>query len=162
LNIPVNRIEPEQTYNLGRATEITRDEVKFSKMITRLQTRFSQLFLQALEKQLILKKIITPEDWNILSDNIRFNFAKDNHYSELKDLEVLNDRLNALNLVDAYVGKYYSSEWVRKNVLRQTDEDIEEINTQIEGETEQGIIVSPEDAAAQQQAIENSAKPTKK
>ena len=162
LNIPINRIEPEQTYNLGRATEITRDEVKFSKMITRLQTRFSQLFLQALEKQLILKKIVTPEDWNMLSDNIRFDFAKDNHYSELKDLEVLNDRLNALNLVDAYVGKYYSSEWVRKNVLRQTDEDIEEINTQIEGETEQGIIMSPEDAAAQQQAMENGAKPTKK
>ena len=106
LNIPINRIEPEQTYNLGRATEITRDEVKFSKMITRLQTRFSQLFLQALEKQLILKKIVTPEDWNMLSDNIRFVFAKDNHYSELKDLEVLNDRLNALNLVDPYVGKY--------------------------------------------------------
>jgi hypothetical protein len=162
LNIPINRIEPEQTYNLGRATEITRDEVKFSKMITRLQTRFSQLFLQALEKQLILKKIVTPEDWNMLSDNIRFVFAKDNHYSELKDLEVLNDRLNALNLVDPYVGKYYSAEWVRKNVLRQTDEDIEEINTQIEGETEQGIIMSPEDAAAQQQAIENGAKPTKK
>jgi len=98
----------------------------------------------------------------MLSDNIRFDFAKDNHYSELKDLEVLNDRLNALNLVDAYVGKYYSAEWVRKNVLRQTDEDIEEINAQIEGETEQGIIVSPEDAAAQQQAIENSAKPAKK
>jgi hypothetical protein len=162
LNIPINRIEPEQTYNLGRATEITRDEVKFSKMITRLQTRFSQLFLQALEKQLILKKIVTPEDWNMLSDNIRFVFAKDNHYSELKDLEVLNDRLNALNLVDPYVGKYYSAEWVRKNVLRQTDEDIEEINTQIEGETEQGIIMSPEDAAAQQQAIENGAKPTNK
>ena len=155
LNIPINRIEPEQTYNLGRATEISRDEVKFSKMITRFQTRFSQLFLQALEKQLILKKIVTPEDWNQMSDTIRFDFAKDNHYSELKDLEILNNRLTALNLADQYIGKYYSSTWVRKNILRQKDEDIEMLNGEIESETKQGIIVSPEDAAAQQKITPN-------
>jgi hypothetical protein len=155
LNIPINRIEPEQTYNLGRATEISRDEVKFSKMITRFQTRFSQLFLQALEKQLILKKIVTPEDWNQMSDTIRFDFAKDNHYSELKDLEILNNRLTALNLADQYIGKYYSSTWVRKNILRQKDEDIEMLNGEIESETKQGIIVSPEDAATQQKITPN-------
>lgn len=144
LNIPINRIEPQQTYSLGRATEITRDEVKFAKMISRFQNKFANLFLGALEKQLILKKILTPEDWQTISNQLCLNFAKDNHYSELKDLEILKDRIDALNSVDPYLGKYFSSEWIKKTVLRQNDEDIERVLGEIEVEMKQGIIQPPE------------------
>jgi hypothetical protein len=158
LKIPVNRIEPEQTYNLGRATEITRDEVKFAKFVNRLQTRFATLFLSALEKQLILKKIITPEDWVVLSNLISFDFATDNHYAELKELEIVNNRMAAVQAVDPFVGKYFSVEWVQKNLLRQKDEDIEEIMQQIGDEVKQGIIQPIE----QPEQAPPPAKPSKK
>jgi hypothetical protein len=144
LNIPINRIEPEQTYNLGRATEISRDEVKFAKFIDRLQTRFSMLFLEALEKQLILKRIVTPEEWQQISTTIKFDYAKDNHYSELKDLEILTNRLNVLAMVDGYVGKYFSTEWAKKTILRQPENEIEVMQQQINDEIKQGIIVPAE------------------
>ena len=158
LKIPVNRIEPEQTYNLGRATEITRDEVKFAKFVNRLQTRFATLFLFALEKQLILKKIITPEDWTSLSNSISFDYARDNHYAELKELEIVNNRMAAVQAVDPFVGKYFSVEWVQKNILRHKDQDIEQMMQQIGDEIKQGIIQpveQPEQAAP-------PAKPSKK
>ena len=121
-------------YTLGRATEISRDEVKFARFIDRLRLKFSQVFLSTLEKQLIMKKIITPEDWDALSKTIKFRFAKDNYFSELKETEILNDRLNVLNAITPYAGKYYSHEWIRKNILRQTDDEIEEIDQQIKKE----------------------------
>ena len=130
------------------ATQITRDEIKFSKFIQRLQLRFSQMFLSALEKQLILKKIIAPEEWEFIKGKIAFQFSKDNVFSELKDTELTKNRLNTLQMVQPFVGSYFSSEWVNRHVLRRTDQDIKEIATQINNEIKAGIIPNP---AEQQQ-----------
>jgi hypothetical protein len=127
-------LEPETTYSLGRAAEITREEVKFQRFIDRLRQKFSQLFLFALEKQLILKRVMTPEDWDQFSKKIKFKFARDTFFAELKETEMLNDRINSLNNVAPYAGKYYSHEWIRKNILKQTDENIQEIDSQIQQE----------------------------
>ena len=148
LNIPVNRLEPNDVYTIGMATQITRDEIKFSKFIQRLQLRFSQVFLSALEKQLILKKIIAPEEWEFIKGKIAFQFSKDNVFSELKDTELTKNRLNTLQMVQPFVGSYFSSEWVNRHVLRRTDQDIKEIATQINNEIKAGIIPNP---AEQQQ-----------
>jgi hypothetical protein len=134
LNVPYSRLEPETTYSLGRAAEITREEVKFQRFIDRLRQKFSQLFLFALEKQLILKRVMTPEDWDQFSKKIKFKFARDTFFAELKETEMLNDRINSLNNVAPYAGKYYSHEWIRKNILKQTDENIQEIDSQIQQE----------------------------
>ena len=132
LNVPFARTDPEAMYSLGpRMTEITRDEVTFAKFIDRVRLRFNQLFLKILEKQLILKKIITPEDWKPLAYRIQFKYAKDNLFAEIKEREMLNDRLNTLTLIAPFMGMFVSREWVRKNILKQTDEDIEEMNAQI-------------------------------
>lgn len=135
LNVPFSRLEPETVYSLGRAAEITREEVKFQRFIDRLRQRFSELFLSALEKQLVMKRIMTVEDWDQFSKKIKFKYARDNFFAELKETEMLNDRINSLNNVAPYAGKYYSHDWIRKNILKQTDEDIEEIDAQIEAES---------------------------
>lgn len=132
LNVPMSRLKGEQGFNLGRSSEITRDEIKFNKFIQRLRKKFSNLFLDALRIQLILKGIINPDDWDEIKGNIRFNFMRDNYFAELKESEILQSRLNTLQVIDQFVGKYYSVEWVKKNVLQQTDEDIKEINNQKE------------------------------
>jgi hypothetical protein len=134
LNVPFSRLDPESQYQLGRASEITREEVKFARFIDRLRARFSDLFIGCLEKQLILKKIMTPEEWDDFSKQFRFKFARDSFFAESKEMEILNDRINALNNISPYAGKYYSHEWIRKNVLRQTDDEIEEIDEQIQQE----------------------------
>jgi len=131
LNLPLSRLRPDNGFNLGKTDQITRDEVKFSKFIDRMRNRFSELFLQALRVQLVLKGIITPEDWEFISSRISFNFIRDNHFAELKDAELLNNRLNMVNLIQPLVGLYYSPQWVRKNVLRQTDEEIEQTDSDI-------------------------------
>lgn len=134
LNVPFTRMEPESTFSLGRAAEITREEVKFQRFIDRLRQRFSMLFLGCLEKQLIMKKIMTVEDWEQFSKQIKFKFARDVFFAELKDTEVLNDRLNTLNNIAPYAGKYFSHAWIRKNVLKQTDENVEDIDKEIADE----------------------------
>ena len=134
LNVPVSRLDPEVQFNFGRSTEITRDEVKFAKFISRLRNKFAILFSKILERQLILKGIITPDEWDEIKQNIRFKFSQDNYYAELKESEVLRDRIAILRDVDDYVGKYYSHEWIRRKVLHQSDEEIEEINDQIADE----------------------------
>ena len=127
LNVPFSRFDAQENpFDVGRSTQISRDEVKFAKFINRLRLRFSQLFLKTLERQLILKGITTSTDWAEISQHIRFDFAKDNYFAELKETEVLTGRLNTLNLIEPYAGKYYSHNWIRKNILRQTDEDIED------------------------------------
>lgn len=131
LSVPITRLDPEVMFNFGRNAEITRDEVAFSKFIDRLRNKFSALFTKILERQLILKGIITSEDWEMFKDVIKYKFAKDNYYSELKETEILRDRIAMLRDIDDFAGKYYSHEWIRRNVLRQTDEDIEEIDEQI-------------------------------
>lgn len=137
LNVPVSRLEQDAGFSLGRASEISRDEVKFAKFINRLRTRFSILFDDILEKQLILKGIVTPEDWKEIKNKIRYDFIQDNHFEELKQSEILRERLQTLRDLDDYVGVYYSKEWIRKNLLMMTDEDIEELQKQIEAEVEE-------------------------
>ena len=131
LNVPITRLDPEAQYNFGRATEISRDEVKFAKFITRLRMKFSDLFNKILEKQLVLKGIITTEDWDEFKDAFKYDYSEDNHFAELRNTEILRDRVSMLRDIDDYTGKYYSHEWIRKNVLYQTDEEIEEIDKQI-------------------------------
>jgi len=136
LNVPLNRLEQEAQFTLGRSTEISRDEVKFKKFIDRLRKRFSDLFMQALRTQLLLKKIITKQDWESWKEEITFDFIEDNYFSELKESEMIRERFEMLATLDEYVGKYVSNEWIRKQILRQTDDDIQEIDKQIEAEQE--------------------------
>ncbi len=138
LNVPMNRLEQEAQFSLGRSSEITRDEVKFKKFIDRLRKRFSDLFMQLLKTQLLLKGIITEGDWNEWKESIAFNYIEDNYFSELKQSEMLRERFEMLGNLDEYVGKYISNEWIRKNILRQTDDEIEEIQKQIDQETKDG------------------------
>lgn len=134
LNVPTSRLEADNGFSLGRSSEITRDEVKFSKFVKRLRARFSNLFDQILEKQLILKGIISPDDWDQIKNKIRYDFMFDNHFEELKSGEILRERLNLLSEIDNYVGVYYSKEWVRKNILKLTEDEIDEIKKQIDRE----------------------------
>ena len=138
LNVPVNRLEQEAQFSLGRSSEITRDEVKFKKFIDRLRNRFSDLFMQLLKTQLLLKGIITREDWKVWKEKIAFDYIEDNYFAELKESEMLRERFDMLSNLDQYVGKYISNEWIRKNVLRQTDDEIEEIQKQIDQENKDG------------------------
>ena len=134
LNVPSGRLEQEQQFNLGRSTEISRDELKFQKFINRLRKKFSALFIDILKTQLILKGIVTNEEWEDIRSYISVDFLKDNHFSELKDAELLRERLGTLREIDEYAGRYYSVEWIRKNVLMQTEEDIDNIIKQIDDE----------------------------
>lgn len=131
LNVPITRLDPEQNYNFGRATEVSRDEVKFAKFVTRLRGKFSELFNKILEKQLILKGVITSEDWQEFKTNFKYEYSEDNHFAELRTTEILRDRISMLRDIDDYTGKYYSHEWVRRNILYQTEEDMKEIDEQI-------------------------------
>jgi hypothetical protein len=136
LNVPITRLRPDQSFNLGRSSEITRDEIKFNKFIQRIRKKFSHLFLDVLRVQLISKGVIRADEWEEMTKQIRFDYQKDNYYSEVKDAEILTGRLNQLQLVEPYVSKYYSEAWIRKNVLHQTDDDIEQIDKDIEEEKE--------------------------
>ena len=125
LNVPMNRLEQEQQFSLGRATEISRDELKFQKYIDRLRTRFGYLFLGILKTQLTLKGVITEDDWSKMRNHIVIDFARDNHFTELKDSELLRERIQTLDAMRDYIGEYFSKEWVQKNVLHFTDDDID-------------------------------------
>jgi hypothetical protein len=140
LNIPTNRLDNSDNIFTSRSTEITRDELKFSKFITRLRQNFSQLFLDILEKQLILKGILTYDDWIYISPLIQFDYAMDNYFAEIKNSEMINGRMNTLNMVAPYIGKYYSNRWVMKNVLRFSDEDIEKMMQEIVEEADNPIL----------------------
>jgi len=143
LNVPASRLEASQGFNLGRSTEITRDELKFTKFVQRLRKKFTELFNDILKTQLILKAVITEDDWHTLRDFIAYDFLQDGHFAELKESEMLLERIRLANEVRDYVGKYYSVEYVRKNILKQSDRDIEDINTQIKKEIDDGIISAP-------------------
>ena len=131
LNVPPNRLESETAYNIGRSTEITRDEVKFQKFVNRLRKKFSILFIDMLKVQLILKGVITIDDWDDIKENIAVDYLEDNFFSELKDFEIMNERITMLNSIEDKIGKYYSEKWVRSNILNQSDEDIEKMDEQI-------------------------------
>ena len=142
LNVPMSRMDSDNGFNMGRAAEITRDELKFTKFVQRLRKRFTQVFNDVLKTQLVLKGIITIEDWAKIKEHIQYTFLKDGYFAELKNAEILRERLSLAQEVSPYVGKYYSVEYVRKNILQQTDEDIIEIDRQIAGEIKTGIIAS--------------------
>lgn len=131
LNVPVSRLSSDALFSIGRATEITRDELKFARFVIRLRSRFSQLFTKILEKQLVLKGIITVEEWHNISSNIKFDYSKDNYFTELKDAEIAEGRANLARNMQDMAGKYYSHKWVRKNILQQSDDDIEQMDNEI-------------------------------
>jgi hypothetical protein len=143
LNVPVSRIGGDGGFNLGRSSEILRDEVKFSKFVGRLRKRFSQMFNDMLKTQLILKNIITPEDWERMEDHIQYDFLYDNHFAELKESELLTERLTLVATAEPYIGRYFSQDYVRRKILRQTDVEILEQDKLINKEIEDGIIPDP-------------------
>jgi len=143
LGVPESRIASDGGFNLGRSSEILRDELKFAKFVGRLRKRFSNLFNNLLKTQLILKNIITPEDWDSLSDHIQYDFLYDNQFAELKESELMNERLGTLATIEPYIGKYYSNHYVRTKVLRQTDQEIEEQDELIKKEIKDGVIPDP-------------------
>jgi len=136
LNVPINRLEQEQQFTIGRSTEISRDEIKFKKFVDRLRKRFSDLFNQLLRTQLILKGIITAQDWNEWKTYIAYDFIKDNYFSELKEAEMLRERFEMLGTVDEYAGKYVSIEWISKTILKMDDDSMKEMEDQIKAEKE--------------------------
>jgi len=138
LNVPIGRLEQESQFTLGRSTEISRDEVKFKKFIDRLRKRFSDIFMQLLKTQLLLKGIITRDDWADWKENIVFDFIEDNYFSELKEAEILQQRFEMLATLDSYVGRYISHEWIRKTVLRLDDDEIKEMQKQMDAEKKSG------------------------
>jgi len=143
LGVPESRIASDGGFNLGRSSEILRDELKFAKFVGRLRKRFSNLFNNLLKTQLILTNVITPEDWDSLSDHIQYDFLYDNQFAELKESELINERLGTLATIEPYIGKYYSSHFVRTKILRQTDQEIEEQDALIKKEIKDGIIPDP-------------------
>jgi hypothetical protein len=131
LNIPPSRLVGENGFNLGRSADITRDEVKFYKFIERLRYKFSGVFSQLLRVQLILKGIITEEDWNLIYPNINFVFNRDSYFNDLKDAEILSARMDLAASMEPMIGKYYSTNYIRKNILKQSEEEIEELNKEM-------------------------------
>ena len=153
LSVPVNRLNSDALFSLGRATEVTRDELKFARFIARLRNKFAILFTRMLEKQLVLKQVLSIEDFHNIQQDIKYNFAKDNYFTELKDAEVTENRTNLARNMQDMAGKYYSHSWIRKNVLQQTDDQIEEMDQEIQEELKSGEErwMSPEDLQMQQQ-----------
>ena len=143
LNVPPSRMDGEGGFNLGRSSEILRDELKFTKFVGRLRKRFSNMFNDMLKTQLILKNVITPEDWDSMSEHIQYDFLYDNHFSELKEAELMNERLTLAQTAEPYIGKYYSQDYVRRKILRQTDVEILEQDALIKKEIKDGIIPDP-------------------
>ena len=152
LNVPINRLEQEAQFSLGRTTEVSRDELKFQKFIDRLRKRFSQVFLEILKKQLMLKGIITEQDWDSWKEDIIVDYVRDNHFTELKDTELIRERMQTMDQIQQYVGEYFSKEWVMKNVLRLSDDDMKDMKTQMKAEVDSGEIPNDEE---QQQTGDN-------
>ena len=141
LNVPISRLEPQQggMIGLGRTTEVTRDEVKFAKFVARLRNKFSQIFDYALRTQLSLKGICSVEEWDNFKEDIYYEFKKDNNFTEMREAELLKERMSVLQLVDPYIGKYYSLNWVKQNILQFTEEEIEKMDEEMKDEENKGI-----------------------
>jgi hypothetical protein len=137
LNVPISRLVPDQQFSLGRDSEITRDELLFAKFIDRLRKKYSVLFTQLLRVQLIAKNIINPEDWEFIESKLSFAFARDNYFAELKDNEILMQRIQTAQAAEPYIGRFWSEIWVRKNIMKQTSEQIEEMDEEMEQEREE-------------------------
>ena len=139
--MPESRIGADGGFNLGRSSEILRDELMFSKFVGRLRKRFSGIFLDLLKTQLILKNIVTPSDWNKMAEHIQFDYLYDNHFAELKETELMNERLNLMTQIEPYIGTYYSRDYVKRKVLRQTEEEMIEMEKEMEEENASGVGV---------------------
>jgi hypothetical protein len=167
LNVPISRLQPQQGFSIGRSQEISRDEVKFNKFIVRLRKKFSVLFSNALRVQLIAKGVIRADEWDEIRPFLKYDYLEDNHFSELKDSEILMQRIQSLQAMDPYVGKYYSQAWVRKNILRLDEDDIEQIEKQIANEQEiqlgqaekAGMLDGAQQAATQNYMMQNTEQP---
>ena len=138
LNIPISRLETESGFNLGRGAEITRDEVKFTKFVQKLRKKFNNLFNNILKTQLLLKGVVAEEDWASIKDNLSYQYMKDGHYAEMRDMDLLRDRLDVLNTIEPYIGHYFSKKYVQKQVFRMSDEDIDSMQKEIDSEPTSG------------------------
>ena len=141
LNVPISRMLSESTFNMGKSSEITRDEIKFTKLIARLRSRFSHVFDKILETQLVLTGVMSKVEWKEIKDYISYDFQEDNYYAELKEQEILSQRMNLLQVADAYVGRYYSQDWIRRNILRLSEDEIQKLDDQMG--TEQATAPPP-------------------
>lgn len=167
LNVPISRLQPQQGFSIGRSQEISRDEVKFNKFIVRLRKKFSVMFSNALRVQLIAKGIIRADEWDSIRPFLKYDYLEDNHFSELKDSEILMQRIQSLQALDPYVGKYYSQTWVRKNILRLDEDEIEQIEKEIASEQETqlgqaeqaGMLDGAQQAATQNYMMQNTEQP---
>jgi hypothetical protein len=156
LNVPISRLNPDTSgFSIGRSTEITRDELKFSKFVDRLRNKFIDIFTQSLRVQCVLKGICTAEEWEDFKQHIYYDFIKDNNFTELKDAELMKERLTLLGAVDPYTGRYFSQTWIQRNVLRLTDDQIKEMQTEMDEEKEMGLGLPTEvmSQVAQQQMM---------
>ena len=155
LSVPISRLEPNQGFSIGRVAEVTRDELKFAKFVDRLRNKFSDIFNQALRVQCVLKGICTADEWDQFKEHIYYDFIKDNNFSELKDAELMRERLSLLAAVDPYTGRYFSQAWIQRNVLRLTDDQIKEMQSEIDEEKEigMGLPVGVMNDVAQQQLM---------
>ena len=151
LNVPAGRLDSTTSFNLGRSSEITRDELKFTKFVGKLRKKFGDLFNDTLKTQLILKSVITPEDWEDMKEHIQYDYLKDNHFTELKNLEMKTEQLNVLGLMDPFVGKYFSIEYIRSEVLGMTEKQMEEMDIQMQDDIDMGRAINPTDLVAADQ-----------
>jgi hypothetical protein len=144
LNLPPSRLtDDNKGFNLGKTTEVLRDELKFTKFIGRLRKRFSEMFQDMLKTQLILKGVIAPEDWDEMKEHIQYDFLFDNHFNELKNIEMMNQRMMTVSQMDPFVGKYFSTEYIRKEILGQTAKDMREIDKQMRSDIDTGLAIDP-------------------
>ena len=143
LGVPETRLSGDSGFNMGRSSEILRDELRFNKFVGRLRKRFSNMFLDMLKTQLLLKNVVTPEDWTAMSEHIQFDYMYDNHFTELKNSELFNERMGNLQQVEPYIGKYYSQDYVRREILHQTEEEIIEQDKIISQEIDAGLYTDP-------------------
>jgi hypothetical protein len=152
LNVPAGRLDSATSFNLGRSSEITRDELKFTKFVGKLRKKFSDLFQDTLKTQLILKGVIAPEDWEDMKEHVQYDYLYDNHFTELKNLEMMNEKLQIIAQMDPFVGKYFSTEYIRKEILGQTETQIEEIDAEMANDIKSGKVIDPLDQVAADQA----------
>ena len=158
LNVPAGRLDSTTSFNLGRSSEITRDELKFTKFVGKLRKKFSDIFNDTLKTQLILKSVITPEDWDDMKEHIQYDYLYDNHFTELKNLEMMTEKLNVLQQMDPYIGKYFSVEYIRTQILGQTESEMEEIDIEMADDIKSGRAIDPlQLVAADQQQLDADA-----
>ena len=151
LNVPAGRLDSESTFNIGRSSEIMRDELKFTKFVGKLRKKFSEMFQDILKTQLILKGVITPEDWDEMKEHIQYDYLYDNHFTELKNIEMLNEKINLITAMEPFMGRYFSTEYIRTNILGQSEVEKKELDDQMQDDISSGKIIDPLEMTAMDQ-----------